>query len=561
MQPTLPNQLQDIINRLNQVNNILVTVKANPTVDELSAALGLTMALNNYGKHATAVFSGQIPNAMSFLKPQKTFENNVHSLRDFIISLNKEKADKLRFAKDGEIVKIYITPYKSTITPTDLEYSEGDFNVEMVIAVGINVKEELDTVIAAHGRILHEATVATVMPGQSPSQLGSINWADPTVTSSSAMAVQLLQSLNMPNLLSPEVSTALLTGIVADTDRFSNSKTSPRIMELAAQLMNSGANHLLVTSSIAAEAHPVIPKNPSIPNAAPAPLVKPPVSQDAETNQELVLDLHAQNVPSPSESAPLPATNTSPMVSSTPTNPIEAQPAVQSSAPQPEEAKPQPTPTPEPIPKPSPAVAELLPRPADASQTVVPADLMPPQTPVSIPNTPVAQPTLDSTPVPVTQDSPDSGVEDIRSEIDKIYSAEPFDPANNPRQDVATNIALPEDTPPEKIEQDKPTISDSSNLFVDTSVQEAQANPTLKPIEATKDETLDASAILGDSPAHPNDSTELPSIPGLEMPPEITPPPPPPNPLLNTPKTSSIDNEPFGNSVNFDPTKPSSDAK
>jgi len=70
---------------------------------------------------------------MSFLNPEKIIEKDVHSLRDFIISLNKDKADKLRFAKDGEIVKIYITPYKSTITSKDLGYGEGDFNVEQYL--------------------------------------------------------------------------------------------------------------------------------------------------------------------------------------------------------------------------------------------------------------------------------------------------------------------------------------------------------------------------------------------------------------------------------------------
>ena len=589
MQPGLQDHKQDIINRLNQVNNILVTVKSNPTVDELSAALGLTMALNNYGKHATAVFSGQIPNAMSFLKPQKTFENNVHSLRDFIISLNKEKADKLRFAKDGEIVKIYITPYKSTITPTDLEYSEGDFNVEMVIAVGINVKEELDAVIAAHGRILHEATVATVMPGQTPSQLGSINWSDSTVTSSSAMAVQLIQNLNVPNLLSPEVATALLTGIVADTDRFSNSKTSPRVMEISAQLMNAGANHLLVTSSIAASTHTVTPNQ-----AAPVPQTQTETDQQ---NQELILDLHSSNpiststsTPTPLASSPLeptsgsttnpPATNTSPMVSSAP---VES-PNTQDSQP------------PLAVPSPSPAVADLLPKPADASQTVVPADLLPPQP--SSTSTPQVEPTP-AQPLPpssqintppqsskhsvpeaqaplAAQDNTkdksinNSGADQIRSEIDKIYGAEPFDPANNPRQDVATNIAITDEPAQDQALKD-PQITDSSNLFVDTSVQSAQSASQLRPIEATKDEKVDVNSILGESPTQEVSSTKpdqtanstgnLPEIPGLEMPPEITPPPPPPNPLLNTPKTSSIDNEPFGNTLNFDPTKPTENAK
>lgn len=538
MQPAL----QEIVNRINQVNNILVTVKANPSVDELAAALGLTMALNNYGKHATAVFSGQIPNAMSFLKPQKTFENNVHSLRDFIISLNKEKADKLRFAKDGEIVKIYITPYKSTITPNDLAYSEGDFNVEMVIAIGINAKEELDTVIAAHGRILHEATVATVMAGPTPSQLGSINWFDATLSSASAMSVQLLQSLNTPNLISPEVATALLTGIVADTDRFSNAKTSPRVMELSAQLMNSGADHQLVTSSIGTVANPAI-STTQAGNTAP---IAAPIS---EPNQELVLDLHTPAAPN--TTPPTAAINTSPMLS---TPPEATYTPASMPVPNPQDTSQQlPPPPPNPLANTAPQtlsepVAQLLPKPVDPTETVVPADLMPPTN--ASPQSITLEPTAPTIPAPETESSTPAtppAEDQIRSEIDKIYSAEPFDPANNPRQDLGTDVIIPAEENTEEI--GTPAVS------VDTSVQQNQANPTLKPIEATKNETISANDVLGTDPG-PN---TLPQVPGLEMPPEIKLPPPPPNPLAPS-RTSSIDTEPFGNSINFDPTKQENNA-
>ena len=52
--------------------------------------------LNKLGKHATAVFSGQVPSTIEFLQPEKTLEKNTDSLRDFIIALDKSKADKLR---------------------------------------------------------------------------------------------------------------------------------------------------------------------------------------------------------------------------------------------------------------------------------------------------------------------------------------------------------------------------------------------------------------------------------------------------------------------------------
>src|SRR5664279_3813040 len=86
-----------IVDKIKSSTNILVTVSKDPSVDELSAALGLTTLLNKLDKHTTAIFSGAIPPAITFLDPDKVFENTADSLRDFIIALDKEKADHLRY--------------------------------------------------------------------------------------------------------------------------------------------------------------------------------------------------------------------------------------------------------------------------------------------------------------------------------------------------------------------------------------------------------------------------------------------------------------------------------
>src|SRR5690606_25675068 len=127
------------------------------------------------GKHATAVFSGAAPSTIEFLEPDKTFEGNIDSLRDFIISLDKTKADKLRYKVEDTVVKIYITPYHTSLSDKDLEFSQGDFNVEAVVALGVKAQADIDQAIAAHGRILHDAAVVTinVQPG---GDFGSIHW-------------------------------------------------------------------------------------------------------------------------------------------------------------------------------------------------------------------------------------------------------------------------------------------------------------------------------------------------------------------------------------------------
>jgi hypothetical protein len=244
----MDNTKQQLVERIKSASNVLVTVSRNPSVDALSALLGLTLVLNKQGKHAAAVFSGQVPSTIEFLQPEETIEKNTDSLRDFIIALDKNKADKLRYKVEDNVVRIFITPYKTSISQSDFEFSEGDFNIDVVIALGVRQQEDLDEAITAHGRILHDATVASIniVPDAG---LGSINWYEPQASSLSELVTELTQLLG-DNLLDEQIATALLTGIVSETERFSNDKTSSVTMSMSAALMKSGANQQLVASKL-----------------------------------------------------------------------------------------------------------------------------------------------------------------------------------------------------------------------------------------------------------------------------------------------------------------------
>ena len=243
---------QQIIDKIKDSTNILVTVSNDPSVDALSAMLGLTVVLDKLDKHGTAVFSGDVPPAIKFLKPEKTFETTVDSLRDFIIALDKEKADHLRYKVDGDMVKIFITPYRTTISSDDLEFSQGDYNVELVLALGVDDQDHLDNALEAHGRILHDATVVTITAGDTTSDLGSIDWHDSSASSLSEMVATLVDGLKAKDkyLLDEQSATSLLTGVVAETDRFSNEKTTSKTMTVAAALMAAGADQQLVATKL-----------------------------------------------------------------------------------------------------------------------------------------------------------------------------------------------------------------------------------------------------------------------------------------------------------------------
>jgi hypothetical protein len=243
------NPKQLIAQRIKDATNILVTVNRNPSVDQLAAALALTLMLNKLDKHATAVFSGDVPHAIDFLEPGKTFESNVSSLRDFIIALDKEKADRLRYKVEDGVVRIFITPYRTTITQNDLQFSEGDYNVELIIGLGVDNKDDLDEAVQNHGRILHDATAVTINSVDNKHTLGEIDWTDTAASSLSEMLMSLSESLK-GGILDEQIANALLTGIVSATNRFSNDHTSPKVMTMAAQLMAAGANQQLITAQL-----------------------------------------------------------------------------------------------------------------------------------------------------------------------------------------------------------------------------------------------------------------------------------------------------------------------
>lgn len=239
---------QSTVDRIAQANNVLVTVSASPSVDQLAAAIALTLFLNKQGKHATAVFSGDVPSTLEFLQPEKTIEKNTDSLRDFIISLDKAKADKLRYKVEDKVVKIFITPYRTSISDKDFDFSQGDFNVDVVMALGVHSKEELDQAIIAHGRILHDATVISIN-NVVGGNLGTINWQDQQASSLCEMLVELAEAIKSDGF-DAQMATAFLTGIVANTKRFSNEKTTSRTMSLSAKLMAAGANQQLVATQL-----------------------------------------------------------------------------------------------------------------------------------------------------------------------------------------------------------------------------------------------------------------------------------------------------------------------
>lgn len=393
---TVASQVAD---RIRNSENVLVALSKNPSVDELSAALGLTFILDKMGKHATAIFSGEVPNAIEFLEPEKTFESNTNSLQDFIIALDKEKADHLRYKIEGDFVRVYVTPYKTTLSENDLEFSHGDFNVDLIIALNVAAEADLDSALSEYGRIKHDASSINISAA-APGNFADLEWGDPAASSVSEMVADLASQLgkNEKDIVDKSTATALLAGIVSATNRFSNEHTSAETMAIASDLMAAGADQQLISSSIPVDilTRNVVDANEELKdveaeskkdeseltierNEKPAPATEPEPKE--EKAEEPGVEPIAEATPSVEPVAEV-APSTEPVAEEAPA-PIEtAQPEpVVAPEPQVEEPKIVTRPTPEPIGEPSidaaPAVPDMKIMPAAEPEKDFPAAELP----------------------------------------------------------------------------------------------------------------------------------------------------------------------------------------
>ena len=298
----ISNITNRVVDKIKASENILIALSKNPNIDEISAALGLAMILDTIHKHVTAIFSGQVPNVLQFLKPEETFEKTTNSLQDFIIALSKDKVDHISYKIEGDFVKVYVTPYKATIGQAELSMSYGDYNVDLVICFDVISGDEIDPALSEYGRIMHDATAINLTVG-TPGRFAELEWQDSNVSSISEMVVGLADKLGLASF-SEQVATALLTGIVASTDHFSNPRTSSSTMSIASKLMSFGANQQLISSQIMEKIKtPDEAQTPATPAATESRATEAPV---------------APNSPVVSVAPAVPATSVAPVIPSAP---------------------------------------------------------------------------------------------------------------------------------------------------------------------------------------------------------------------------------------------------
>jgi len=183
----MTKQVQELIERAQRT---FVIAHVDPDGDTIGSALGLAHALRKMGKNCILACGDPVPEALSFLPGIQEFG----------------------------------TP---EITDEDL-----------IIAVDVSDPNRLGTAYE-RAPCLDRPTV-NIDHHVTNSMFGTVNLVRTEAAATAEIIFDLLRDLEVS--LDPLLATYLLTGIVTDTQSFSTSSTTPRVLEVSAELMDAGAS-------------------------------------------------------------------------------------------------------------------------------------------------------------------------------------------------------------------------------------------------------------------------------------------------------------------------------
>lgn len=242
---------QQVVEILKTKQRILLLTHKNPDGDAIGSILALYLSLKKLGKDVVAVCNDPAPAVFEYLPQIKEISQNFANGRDFVIALDvsQVKADKVMYKVVGDKLNIIITPatgpegapFGGNFTPEMVTTTAGSFNFEAVIVLDSTDLERIGSPYEKNPEVFYEIPVVNIDHHAGNDQFGKINWVDITATSTSEILVSVLEALTGdPKFIDEDIATALLTGIITDTNSFQNNNTTPKSLTVAAQLVALG---------------------------------------------------------------------------------------------------------------------------------------------------------------------------------------------------------------------------------------------------------------------------------------------------------------------------------
>ena len=237
--------IQQLEKLVNESKNVLILLPQNPTGDAIGSGWALYFFLEKKGIIPKLAFVDEFGETerFSFLSKPENISENIAEAKEFILVFNT-KYNKISNVKPeflGDELKIYITPEKGSIDPRDFCFIPAKSKYDTIIVLDSPDKESLGKIFEESPDIFYEVPVVNIDRHANNENFGQVNITNITASSTAEILYEVFEKLDA-TIIDEKISNCLLAAIISGTESFQRKNTTPKSLQIAAKLMDNGAD-------------------------------------------------------------------------------------------------------------------------------------------------------------------------------------------------------------------------------------------------------------------------------------------------------------------------------
>lgn len=244
---------KQIFNQIEKSKSILLIFPADGSGDAIAATLALFLFLKNSGREVDMASSLILEknNPLSFLPNFNEIKNNLNNLRRFIVSLDisQAKVSQIKYTVENNLLNFIISPSEGWFKAEDVKSRAGEFKYDLIIALGSPDLESLGKIYDQNVEFFYKTTIINIDQQSANEEYGQINFIDLNAVALSEILFYLFKNYK-PELITEDLATCLLAGIINKTKNFKTANLTPRTLLTTSQLIDLGARREEIVSKL-----------------------------------------------------------------------------------------------------------------------------------------------------------------------------------------------------------------------------------------------------------------------------------------------------------------------
>jgi len=252
--PLSNDQISAASSAIHGAQRILVIPHANVDPDGLGSALACFLLLSQLGKDITVICPDTKPENLSFLPGFEKLKQDIDGSQNFVITVNLTEGvevDKLRYTVEDNKVNIIVMPKSGVIRPEQIAFGDTGHAFDLIIAVDTADLPLMGQFYTENIDLFTSVPILNIDHHISNTNYGQLQMIDTTAASATEVLYDFfIHEQQFRDKITPDIATLLLTGLITDTRSFQNPNTTPRSLEVAAELLERGARQQEIVQHI-----------------------------------------------------------------------------------------------------------------------------------------------------------------------------------------------------------------------------------------------------------------------------------------------------------------------